>query len=240
MKKLVLILALLTTKVIFGQAPDYNDLRILYADGNYEKLVKASEKYTLSDKTKAEPLPYMWMARGLYKVSLSGTDDENFKNAYKDAIGVLGKSIKYDKSGDVQREYAEFYDEFKNSMVELIKNEMEVGDFKKASPWILKYFKINMKSAGAKYLDGVCKFKNSDKSGAYTAWKEADLLMKEVTDIAEWSQAEKDLLMLGAMYVADCYVSIKQTDKAKAILGKVAQWFEGNETFKAKYDEIVN
>lgn len=240
MKKLVVIIALLTSKALFGQAPEYNDLRILFADGNYEKLVKASEKYTLSDKTKTDPLPYMWMARGLYKVSLSGTDDENFKNAYKDAIGVLGKSIKYDKSGDVQREYVEFYDEFKNSMVEQIRNSLETNDFKGASPMVLKYFKINLKSPGAKYLDGVCKFKNSDKSGANTVWKEADLLMKDVTDISEWSQAEKDLLMLGAMYVADCYVSIKQVEKAKAILGKVAQWFEGDETFKAKYDEIVN
>lgn len=240
MKKLVVIIALLTTKVLFGQGPEYNDLRILYADGNYEKLVRASEKYTLNDKTKTDPLPYMWMARGLYKVSLSGTDKEEYKNAYKDAIGVLGKSIKYDKSGDVQREYAEFFDEFKGSLVEAIKNELDAGNFKGASPWVLKYFKLNLKSPGAKYLDGVCKFRNSDKSGANTAWKEADLIMKEITDISSWSQADKDLLMLGAMYVADCYVSIKQVDKAKAILGKVAQWFEADETFKAKYDEIVN
>lgn len=240
MKKLVVIIALLTTKALFGQAPEYNDLRILYADANYEKLVKASEKYTLSDKTKTDPTPYMWMARGLYKVSLSGTDKEEFKNAYKDAIGVLGKSIKYDKSGDVQREYAEFYDEFKGTMVETIKNELEANNFKGASSMVLKYYKINIKSPGAKYLDGACKFRNSDKSGANTCWKEADLLMKEVTDIESWSQAEKDLLMLGAMYVADCYVSIKQVEKAKAILGKVAQWFESNEDFKAKYDEIVN
>jgi hypothetical protein len=240
MKKLILIFALLASKIMFAQGPEYNDLRILYADGTYEKLVRAAEKYTLSDKTKSEAAPYMWMARGLYKISLSGTDDEKYKNAYKDAIGAIGKSIKYDKSGDIQKEYVEFYDEFKNSMVELIKNELEAGDFKKAGPWVLKYFKINMKSPGAKYLDGVCKFRNGDKSGAYSVWKEADLLMKEVTDIKEWSQAEKDLLMYGVMYVADCYVSGKQVDKAKTVLGKVAQWFEGNEDFKAKYDEIVN
>lgn len=109
MKKLILIIALLASKVMFAQGPEYNDLRILYADGTYEKLVKASEKYTLSEKTKKDPAPYMWMARGLYKISLSGTDDEKYKNAYKDAIGVLGKSIKYDASGEIQREYAEFF-----------------------------------------------------------------------------------------------------------------------------------
>lgn len=240
MKKFVLIGALLTTKLLVAQAPEYNDLRILFADGDYEKLVRASEKYVLSDKTKADALPHMWMARGLYKVSLSGTTDEKYKNAYKEAIGELGKSIKYDKSGDVQTEYAEFYDEFKNSMVEMIKNEIEAPDYKKAATWVLKYYKINLTSIGAKYLDGVCKYRNSDKGGANTAWKEAETMLKSVDDISSWSKAEKDLLMMGILQTAECYVSSKQVDKARAILGKVAQWYEGNEDFKTKYDEIVN
>ncbi|WP_300663579.1 hypothetical protein [Fluviicola sp.] len=240
MRKLVLIGALLTTKLLVAQAPEYNDLRILYADGDYEKLVRASEKYVLSDKTKSDALPHMWMARGLYKVSLSGSADEKYKNAYKEAIGEVGKSIKYDKSGDVQTEYAEFFDEFKNSLVEMIRNEIEVPDYKKAATWVLKYFKINMTSIGAKYLDGVCKYRNSDKGGANTAWKEAETLLKSVSDIDSWSKAEKDLLMMGVIQTAECYISSKQVDKAKAVMSKVAQWYEGNEDFKTKYDEIVN
>ena len=240
MKKLVLIGALLTTKLLVAQAPEYNDLRILFADGDYEKLVRASEKYTMNDKTKSDALPHMWMGRGLYKVSLSGSDNEKYKNAYKEAIGEVGKSIKYDKSGDVQTEYAEFYEEFKNSLVETIRNEVEIPDYKKASTWILKYYKINMTSIGAKYLEGVCKYRNSDKGGANTAWKEAETMLKSVSNIDDWSKAEKDMLMLGVMHTADCYVSSKQTEKAKAVMGKVAQWYEGNEEFKTKYDEIVN
>lgn len=240
MKKILLIGALLTSRLLFAQGPEYNDLRILYADGDYEKLVRASEKYTLSDKTKSDALPHMWLARGLYKVSMSGTDDERFKNAYKDAIGEVGKSIKYDKDGSVQSEYQEFYTEFTNSMVEVIKNDIEIPDYKKASSWVLKYYKINMKSIGAKYLDAVCKFRNADKGGANTLWKEAETMLKATTNIDDWSQAEKDLLMMGIMQTADCYISIKQVAKAKEMMGKAAQWFEKNEDFKAKYDEIVN
>ncbi|MNK00459.1 hypothetical protein D3C87_182440 [compost metagenome] len=240
MKKLVLIGALLTTKLLVAQAPEYNDLRILFADGDYEKLVRASEKYTMNDKTKTDALPHMWMGRGLYKVSLSGSDNEKYKNAYKESIGEVGKSIKYDKSGDVQTEYAEFYDEFKNSLVETIRNEIEVPDYKKASTWILKYYKINLTSIGAKYLEGVCKYRNSDKGGANANWKEAETMLKSVSNIDDWSKAEKDMLMLGVMHTADCYITSKQTEKAKAVLGKVAQWYEGNEEFKTKYDEIVN
>jgi len=240
MKKLVLIGALLTTKLLVAQAPEYDDLRILYADGDYEKLVRASEKYVMNDKTKSDALPHMWMGRGLYKVSLSGSDDEKYKNAYKEAIGEVGKSLKYDKAGDVQSEYAEFYDEFRNSLVEMIKNEIDAADYKKASTWIIKYYKINLTSIGAKYLDGVCKYRNADKGGANTIWKEAETMLKTVTDISEWNKAEKDMLMIGVIQTAECYLIAKQTDKAKAVMGKVAQWYEGNEDFKAKYDEIVN
>lgn len=240
MKKLVLIGALLTTKLLVAQAPEYNDLRILYADGDYEKLVRASEKYTMNDKTKSDALPHMWMGRGLYKVSLSGSDDEKYKNAYKEAIGEVGKSIKYDKDGSVQSEYAEFYDQFKNSLVETIRNEIEAPDYKKAATWIMKYYKINISSIGAKYLDGVCKYRNADKGGANTMWKEAETMLKSVSDISSWDQAEKDMLMMGVIQTAECYLSAKQTDKAKAVMGKVAQWYENNEDFKAKYDQIVN
>ena len=113
MKKLVLATALLFAGYVSAQGPAYDDLRILYADGNYDKLVKSSESYTQKDKSKMDALPYMWLARGLYKISQSGTADEKYKNAYKEAVGALGKAIKQDKSGDVQREYSEFFQEFK-------------------------------------------------------------------------------------------------------------------------------
>jgi len=47
----------------FSQGPDYTDLRILYADQDYEKLAKEAEKYTTNDKTKKDVLPYFGWQR---------------------------------------------------------------------------------------------------------------------------------------------------------------------------------
>ena len=97
MKHILTILSVLfVTSLSFGQPPTYDDLKILYADANYEKLAKVAENYTLKDKTKKDVLPYIWLSKGLYKISLSGTDNEKFKNAYKAAIKHLSKGIKYD------------------------------------------------------------------------------------------------------------------------------------------------
>ena len=48
------------------------------------------------------------------------------------------------------------------------------------------------------------------------------------------------MLMMGVYYSARALKSKRQTEKAKAFMNKIAQWFEGNEDFKELYDEIVN
>jgi hypothetical protein len=239
MKKLVLGTVLFISGLVNAQAPSYDDLQILYADGNYDKLIKSAESYTQKEKTSSDPLPYFWMGRGLYKMSQSGTDEERYKNAYKDAVGVVGKAIKLDKAGDVQREYSEFFDEFRMSLVELIGNDASGGDYKKANSWVLKYYKLNPNSVGAKYMEGACKYRNADKGGANAAWKDADKRVGTLT-FDELNNAEKQLLKIGVIQTAECYVATKQTEKAKTLLGKVAQWYEEDEEFKTKYDEIVN
>lgn len=223
-----------------AQAPGFDDLKILYADANYEKLVKVAEGYTMKDELKKDPLPFLWLAKGLYKISLSGTDDEKYKTAYKDAIGALGKAMKNDKDGTLLADHQEFIDLFQGSLVELISNDLAAKDYNKASGWVIKYFKVTRNPIGAKYLDGASKYRKTDKGGANTAWKEAEALLVKITSIEDWSDADKDILKVGVFETAECYILSKQKEKAKTLLNKVAQWYEEDEEFKAKYDEIVN
>lgn len=237
MKKLFFLLLLIAAKPLMVSA-QYDELIILYADENWEKLIRESEKLTLNDKTKSDPMAHLWLSKALYKMSLSGNPDERYKNAYKDAMGALGKAIKLDKDGAVQEKEEKFITEFKSSMVESIGNEMAVP--KKALGMVMKYYKIVPNSIGAKYFEGAVKYLDGDKGGANTAWKDAQTKLDAATDVESWSAPDKELLKLGVMLTADCYVKGKQVDKAKAVLGKVAQYFENDEAFKAKYDEIVN
>jgi hypothetical protein len=239
-KSITLFFFLITCVVLNAQPPKYDDLKILYADANYEKLIKVSENYTLKDELKKEVLPFLWLAKGLYKISLSGTDDEKFKSAYKDAIGALGKAMKNDKDGSQLSDHTEFVEEFQLSMVTLIENDLGAKDYSKASGWVIKYYKVTKNPVGAKFLDGASKYRKADKGGANTAWKEADIMLGKITSIDDWSEADKSILKHGVMQTAECYLASKQFEKAKGIMSKVAQWYEGDEEFKAKYDEIVN
>ncbi len=235
------ILSLLTL-VYFSSTSlaQYDDLKILFADANYEKLVKEASKYTEKDDTKKDPIPYYWLARGLYKVSLQGSDDENFKNAYKDAIGHLGKALKYDDDAMIMESFRDFVHEFQMSLVERINNDNAAGDSRKAYGWILKYKKATENNLGTSFMEGASKYSANDKAGAKTIWKTAEIELNTVTSLDGYSEADKIMLRNGIVQTAEAYIAMRQVDKAKELMGKVANWFEGDEEFQAKYDEIVN
>lgn len=244
MKNVLTLLCLLfITQLSFSQSPKYDDLKILYADANYEKLAKVASGYTENDKTKKDVLPYIWLAKGLYKVSLSGTDNEDFKNAYKDAISALGKGVKYDmkaSNGSTIAEHSEFVELFQKSLFEVIDNELTSGSAQKAYGWAVRYMKITQNESGIKYVMGVCKYKAEDKTTARSLWQEADASLKTVESIQNWSEADKSMLKIGVLRSAAALNESRQQDKARELLNKVAHWFENDDDWKERYDNIIN
>ncbi len=239
MKKIVgIFLFCITALLSNAQPPEYDDLKILYADAKYEKLSKVADHYTQKEDLKKDPIPFLWLAKGLYKISLSGTSDEKFKNAYKDALAAMAKALKNDKDSSMMTEHNEFVNEFQGSLLELINNDIAAKDYNKASGWAMKYAKVSLNPVGAKYLDGAAKFRKTDKGGANTLWKEADAFIAKVKSIEEWTESDRNILKVGAFQAAECMISGKQVDKAKALLDKIAPWFKEDDDFKAKYDEL--
>jgi tetratricopeptide (TPR) repeat protein len=224
--------------VAHAQAPEYDDLKILYADGNYEKLVKVAENYSMKEDLKKDPLPFVWLAKGLYKISLSGTDDEKFKNAYKDAIAALSKAIKNDKDQTLLGDEEEFISEFQLSLAELVNNDLTAKDYNKASGWVIKYYKITRNPLCVSYIDGATKFRKADKSGANTIWKDADVKLATIS-VDSWSEADISIFKTGILQTAECYIASKQVDKAKTLLNKATSLFEDDEDFKAQCDELA-
>lgn len=241
MRRLLTLLSIFLISVAAkAQAPEYNDLKILYADENYPKLVKEAEKYTTKDDTAKDPIPYIWMAKGLYKISLSGTTDDDFKSAYKDAIKYLAKAFKYDlkyNEGVNLAEEKEFIDMFQMSLMETIVNELSSDNMKKAFSWAIKYWKITEHEVGTKFMLGATKF-DEDKTGAKDYWKDGKALLDETTSIDGWSEADVQMLKLGILYSAKAMKSGRQEEYAKEILDKATPWFEGDEEWQQLYDEF--
>ena len=234
-----LLLMLFSLTLSFSQEPDFDDLTILYADGKYDKLVSAAHKYSMKEHLQKHPLPFMWMAKGLYKISISGIPNEKHKDPYKEAIGFLAKAIKVDKDSSCLKDNKEFVDEFQLSVVERVSNAISSNKFKDASGWAVKYYKITKNPIGPKYIEAASKFRGGDKGGATTLWKEIEKTLPLINHLEGWSDADKDLFVIGVLQTAECYIAAHQEDKAIALFNKVAPWFEEHEAFKTRYDEVV-
>ncbi|MBU2019432.1 MAG: hypothetical protein KJ941_07295 [Bacteroidetes bacterium] len=240
MKLSILFVICLIGLPVFSQSPDYSDLVMLYADGSYEKLIGKAEKYTTKDDTKKDPNPYIFMAKGYYKISVSGEAGEDFKNAFKDALGAFGKARKYDTDGEATAKHADFINEFTLSAAERIINDVGAEDFKKAYSWNVKYNKVAKDLGGTLFMEGACKYRNADKSGANNSWKEAEVAMENVSSLEDWWEADKKLLRVGLIETARVYIDSRQVEKARTLLDKYKPLFTGNNDFEADYQEIMN
>ncbi|WP_107037505.1 hypothetical protein [Brumimicrobium mesophilum] len=239
MRKLITVFAtLFLTLSVFSQET-YEDLLIVKADADWEKLIKQAEKYTVKGSTSKDAEPYYYMAYGLYKISFEAERDDQYKNAYKDAFTSIGKMLRYDKSGDIQSKYSEFIDEMKLSLLEIIQNEVGNEEYRRAFGWSMRLYKFGRDYIPALYLEGALRSRNNDLTTARIKWAEADKLVQEA-NIKSWSEADKKLMMLALYQSAKALVDVRQVDAAKEIMDIGAPYFEDDKRWQENYDEIVN
>jgi hypothetical protein len=225
MKKLIsLSLSMITGLFLIAQ--DYDDLLMLKADQKWEKLIISAEKYTLKDATKNDAVPYYYMAYGLYKISFVGDRKEEFKNAFKNALGVIGKMDRKDPDKEVFNKYQDFFEEIKGTLFEMIRNDIEADDYRRSFGWVMNMYKFNRDDIGAKFLDGTCRYRNGDKATARTKWNEGTDLIGALGSIDELLEIDREIIKFALYESAKCQLDAKQSAEAKAIMNLGAQWFE--------------
>ncbi|HLW29973.1 MAG TPA: hypothetical protein VKX29_03885 [Brumimicrobium sp.] len=239
MKKLLTLITTLLISMSYFSQGSYEDLLIIKADGNWENLIKQSERYTLKGATEKDALPYYYLSYGLYKISFQADRGEKYKNSYKDAFNAIGKMLRYDKTGEVQEKHADFVDELKLSLLEIIQNEVENDEYRRAFGWTMRLYKFGRDYAPVYYLEGALRYRNNDKSTANTKWKTGDELIKEA-NINSWSEADKSIFMLGLYETAQALKDDRQDAKAKEVMNIGAPYFEDDKKWKNYYDQIVN
>jgi hypothetical protein len=225
---------------LFLIAQDYDDLLMLKADQNWEKLIISAEKYTLKDATKNDAVPYYYMAYGLYKISFVGDRKEEFKNAFKNALGVIGKMDRKDPDKEVFNKYQDFFEEIKGTLFEMIRNDIEADDYRRSFGWVMNMYKFNRDDIGAKFLDGTCRYRNGDKATARTKWNEGKDLIGALGSIDELLEIDREIIKFALYESAKCQLDARQPAEAKAIMNLGAQWFEEDNDWKEYYDKIVN
>ncbi len=227
-----------------AQPPNYDDLLIYFADGDYVKLIKKAEKYTLKDDTKKDPQPYMYMAKGFFEIHKSPGDapEDMTKNAISTATRYAVRAMKYDKEGILAQDEtnADFISNMKKYWLESIDNEIITGNYGRAFGLVMKYGKLSPDDAGVEYMLGACKFRRNDENGATKYWESGDEMLTKITSTGDWKSEDFRMMKLGIIETAKALKEYDELGEAQKLLNKVKQWFEDDDEFMEIYNCYVN
>jgi uncharacterized protein with von Willebrand factor type A (vWA) domain len=241
-RNLTLFTMLLISGVSYAQPSEFKDLVMLYADGKYEKLLVKADKYTQDDKTKKEPLPYIYMSMACFKISQDASLKEKFtqiKDPFKDALKYAAKFVKTDKERAYISEYEDYLNDLLGAAVEEAVNFAADAKYSKSIAAMKKVTEFFPEDPGGWLLKGVFEFQNKVRAEATTSWNKAFELLEKFK-FEDMTKAEKRMLKVAIMEYVKLQVENKMMDKAKDMLNKGAVWFSADEEFKEFYDKIIN
>lgn len=241
MKKSLLILLLILGAAIpsTAQPPTYDDLLIYYADGDYEKLLKKAEQYTLNDKTKQDALPFLYLSKANFDMSKDQVWLDKYPKAFADAITFAGSCIKKDKDGSVQADNIKYFTDLKIALVEDVKNLVSTKAYPKVISAISKLHKVAKDDVGSYFLKAACQYNTGDKSAGKATAIDAYARLDKVTTVEGWRPVDMDMLRIGVIEFCKSQILLNQRQKALDLLGRVKQWFEKDKEFMDYYCETV-
>ena len=134
---------------------DYMDLLLFYVDEKYDICFNKAMKYTLKEKTKKDPLPYLYVSKASFEMSRDHKYTNNYPKAYKTAISFAAKYRKKDKEYKFKDDAEDYIDAFKLVMIEEIENYILEGTdatYGKATGLCKKTCDMDPDDYGAKLL----------------------------------------------------------------------------------------
>lgn len=234
-------------------AQEYEDLLVLLVDEKYDKCYDKAVKYTEDDKTKNDPLPYLYAAQALYAMSQDHQYVETFPNAYKDALSWAGKYRKKDKAYSYRTDAEPFLEELKTVVLEEIDNyllEATEKSYKKGVSIMKKVTKIDPDCGGALVLQGQLEVLTKNKTEGKKMIVEGFAMLDKIgTDIefGDLTLTQQKYMKYAIMFSAKL-ARENNLSEAREIISKGQRYFgeerddcliEDNNDFKTLYKEIT-
>ncbi len=233
-------------------AQDYQDLLLLYVDEKFDKLLEKSIKYTESDKTKNDAMPFLYVSKAYYEMSKDHKYKSDFPNAYVESLAWLGKYRKKDKSYAYRTEAEPHIEKIKKEILEEVDNAFLEGtekSYKKALGSLKKVIVFDPECIGAQLLRGeleiLLKNKSEGTKFVNEAMKKVNAVGKEI-EFSNLTETQQLYLKFALMTKAKLLLSSSKS-QAKDIMGKGHQYFykeredqkyEYTTDFKEFYDKL--
>jgi hypothetical protein len=160
---------------------EYDEMLMWMVNGKYEKVLYKAIRYTESEKTANEPLPYAYMAEAYFRIHQS--DDAKLKELYptalKESMKYALKFVKKDKAGTFVPEYTKFFNELRRAFMNDAEMNFSDAKYPKAKTNYKNLMTLDPGDIGATVMYGTVMWLSKAKRDAEEAWAEAKRLLTE-------------------------------------------------------------
>lgn len=195
---------------------EYDDLRVLLMDEDYEKLVKKALAITENDKRKKEPMPYLFASMGYFEMSKDEKYQEDYPKAFDLALKYAGKYRTKDKGGDYVDSNRDFIDDLRAGAMEVGQNYLDEENWSKAKRYFKYITKIDPNDPGAWMMRAFCEFKGSDRSGAKTSIQKYNEV--GLDDFSDFSNDQQRLLKYALITYSEHLYQNGMKDSASTVI----------------------
>jgi hypothetical protein len=160
-----------------SQDENYNDLIFLIIDGDYEKALNKAEKFTNKEKTKRDPVPYLYMSMAQFEMSKREEFAEEYPRAFRDAIKNASKFARYDRESEYVAEFDNYLTELKLEIMREARYYYEAENWRRSVTYAKYISRIDPDNLSALLLRGVAEVKSKNEYQAKTTFEEADVAL---------------------------------------------------------------
>ncbi len=233
-KRISILIALIITGLHAHAQKDevFEDLRNLYMDEKYEKLITKGEKYLANDDTRKDPTPYLYLSKAYYEISRLEEYAKDYppEKAFTNALKWASKYRKKDPDGTLFRENELYFDELKKAAMGEAAGLMSDQKFSRAKRYYDAIAKFDPEDIGARFMLGYCQLQMKAAMEASIALKEAGRLMY-TADLERMSAGDKKIFREGVVRYSDYLLENGMRDSARATLRKAEPVLAGDSEF---------
>jgi len=240
MKKLLLIaLPLLFAPKLYAQG-DYDNLLEMLVDEKYDKLLYRAEKYTLDDKTKKDPIPYLYLSMAFYEISKRPEDfkEDLTKGAFKNSLKYVVKYRKKDKESVYYAEYQDYFDKLRKGCISEADIYNDQEKFTKSKGYYKYLTGLDKNDPGAWLMKGYTEHKLKSRKDAGLSFGKAKTIVDEM-GCDYLTKVQMGLLKSAIITCAEMWDDEGQSDLAKEWLEIGYEYFKDDKEFNVTYEMIL-
>lgn len=218
----------------------YEDLLILYVDEEYEKCLFKAERYTDRDKTRRDPLPYLYLSMCSFEMSQleEYTTQPEYKRVHRDALKYAMRFRKKDKNNEFFPNYEDFFERLNTSAMETALIHFELGEYAKAKRIFQRMTRYQPENPGAWHMLALCQLRTNLQRDAQASLEAYHDALDAVPDIGSMATNESRLLKYAMLRHVEQLEQKGMRDSARTVMDVAGEHFMDDPEFSTLYKDL--